>query len=139
MHEQNLYESLFADSDENDYALERVNTMFQHLDFEEISKYFDISNYNNAFSTTNSNILSVFHINLQSMRANVDRMTALFHSIKHPPDILAISEHWLTESNKDSFNLNGYRSFHVIRSWGIHGGVSLFESLKRGGTPKNSH
>ena len=41
--ELNLYESLFADSNEDDIEKEMINQMFQHLDFSELSKYFDIS------------------------------------------------------------------------------------------------
>ena len=41
--ELNLYESLFPDSNEDDIEMEMVNQMFQHLDFSELSKYFDIS------------------------------------------------------------------------------------------------
>ena len=124
--ESNLYNTLFADSNENDCELEFLNQMFQHLDFNEISKYYDINSYNHSFNSADSQILSIIHLNLRSLRANVDKMTALIHSLKHPPDIIAVSEHWLTDKNKDSFNLNGYQSFHIIRTWGIHGGVSIF-------------
>ena len=74
--ENNLYESLYADSDENDYELERLNQMFNHLNFDEISQYFDINSYNNSFSVTDSGILSVVHVNLRSLRSNLNIMTA---------------------------------------------------------------
>ena len=125
-YESNLYESLFADSDENDYELDRLKQMFQHLNYEEISRYYDINNYNDSFVATNNSVLIIFHINIQSLLTNMDSMTALFHSLKHPPDIIAVSEHWLTEINKDSLNFPGYKAFHVIRSWGLRGGISLF-------------
>ena len=124
--ELNLFESLYADSNEDDSELEMISQMFQHKNFSELSKYYDISNYNNSFSTPDSHILSVIHVNLRSVKANVDKMFAMMHALKSHPDVLAISEHWLTENNKDSFFIHGYKHFHVVRSRGIHGGVSLF-------------
>ena len=53
-------------------------------------------------------------------------MTAMISALRLPPDIVAVSENWLKESNKDSFQLNGYNSFHMVRSARIRGGVSLF-------------
>ena len=123
--EPNLYESLFADSTDTDCELEMISQMFQHLNFKELSNYFDISSYNNSLPNIDTQMLNILHLNLRSMRANVDKMTAFLQSLKHPPDIVAISEHWLNESNKDSFNLNGYQSFHTIRTWGLHGGASI--------------
>ena len=35
--ETNLYESLYADADENDFELDMINQIFQHLNFDEIS------------------------------------------------------------------------------------------------------
>ena len=125
VNESNLYESIFMDSTEDDYELEMVNQMFHHRNFDEISKYYSIDSYN-SFFTAETSMLSIFHVNLRSMRANVDNMIAMFHSLNYQPDIIAISENWLTTSNKDSFNLNGYQSFHVVRTWGLHGGVSVF-------------
>ena len=124
--ELNLFESLYADSNEDDSELEMISQMFQHKNFSELSKYYDISNYNNSFSTPDSHILSVIHVNLRSVKANVDKMFAMMHALKSHPDVLAISEHWLTENNKDSFFIHGYKHFHIVRSRGIHGGVALF-------------
>ena len=101
--ELNLYESLFADSNEDDIEMEMINQMFQHLDFSEISKYFDIRSYNDSLPTSDSRILSVIHVNLRSIKGNLDKMITLLHALKYHPDIIAISEHWLTENNKDSF------------------------------------
>ena len=53
-------------------------------------------------------------------------MITLLHALKYHPDIIAISEHWLTENNKDSFFINGFKEFQVVRKWGTHGGVSIF-------------
>ena len=122
VNELNLFESLFADSNEDDCELEMINQMFQHVNFSELSKYYDISSYNNSFATTDSHILSVIHVNLRSIRANVDKMITMMHALKSHPDVIAVSKHWLTENNKDSFIINGYKPFHVIRSWDTRGG-----------------
>ena len=109
--ELNLYESLFADSNEDDIEMEMINQMFQHLDFSEISKYFDIRSYNDSLPTSDSRILSVIHENLRSIKGNVDKMITLLNALKYHPDIIAVSEHWLTEKIKIVFSLMGIKNF----------------------------
>ena len=41
-------------------------------------------------------------------------------------DIIGLSETWLTETNKDIYNLDGYDHVPLVRPDRIHGGVSLF-------------
>ena len=43
--ETNLYETLYADADDQDCGLDMIEQMFQHRDFDDISKYFDINSY----------------------------------------------------------------------------------------------
>ena len=127
VNELNLFESLFADSNEDDCELEMVNQMFQHVNFSELPKYYDISSYNN--SKTDSHILSVIHVNLRSIRANVDKMITMMHALKSHPDVIAVSKHWLTENNKDSFIINGYKPFHVIVLCDIRFFISIRYSI----------
>ena len=43
-------------------------------------------------------------------------------------DIICLSETWLTETNKDIYNLDGYNHVPLVRPDRIHGVVSLFIS-----------
>ena len=43
-------------------------------------------------------------------------------------DIIGLSETWLTETNKDIYNLDGYNHVPLVRPDRIHGGVPLFIS-----------
>ena len=103
VNELNLFESLFADSNEDDSELEMINQMFQHVHFSELSNYYDISSYNTSFLTTDSNILSVVHVNLRSLKANVDKMITMMHALKSHPDVIAVSDHWLTKKKQGQF------------------------------------
>ena len=98
--ESNLHEMLY----ENDLGLGMKEQMFQHRDLTEISNYYDITAYNNSFNAADSSILSICHFNLRSLKANMDKMISMIHALKISPDIIAVSEQWLNDSNKDSFN-----------------------------------
>ena len=83
----NLYDSLFADSNENDSELEMLNQMFSHVNFSELSKYYDINNYNNSFSVPDTHVLNVVHVNLRSVRSNLNNFLAIIHALKSHPDV----------------------------------------------------
>lgn len=53
----------------------------------------------------------------------VEQYVAVFPGILH---IIAISETWLTETNKTTYNLRGYLAIHNVRNNGKGGGISIF-------------
>ena len=120
-----LYDNLFLDDlEDDDTGLSRINELYDHLNFHEMSKYFDFKSYNDKFPTHNTDLLSVFHVNIRSFMHNKDELEAVLSSIQQQPDVLALSETWLTSDNQLDANINGYTSFHVVRE-AAHGGVSL--------------
>ena len=66
------------------------------------------------------------HINSRSLPRNFDHITAFLNTLSTPPDILSITETWLSENNKEHFQLPGYHSFHLVRNIRTQGGVSVF-------------
>ena len=71
------------------------------------------------------------HFNIRSVFKNGDEMVALLGTLKHQPDIIAISETFFNSTNVCDFTLSNYIGFHSIRKSRKRGGVSIFikESL----------
>ena len=124
---QNLYESLFSD-DENDQdvGMLAINEMYGHLNFDEISNYVSLKEYNEKFSNHNENILSIVHFNIRSLDSNLTQMEAFISNLNQNPDIIAFTETWLDEYNMNEYPIEGYNAFHVVREPQKHGGVSLY-------------
>ena len=122
-----LYDSLFPDSgehDDMDPGLLAINQMFNHLNFGEISKYYDLDAYNKSFQNQNDELLSIFHFNIRGAHNNKVKLESLLHSLKHQPQIIALTETWFTDEDKDNFFLDGYDTFHVVRD-SSRGGSSI--------------
>ena len=122
----NLYDSLFLDDDETDIGMLAINEMYGHLNFDTMSNYISLEQYNKKFSTHNNTMLSALHINIRSLESNFTHLEAFLASLHHPPDILALTETWINDLNKGSFKLDGYCANHVVREPNKHGGVSLY-------------
>ena len=50
----------------------------------------------------------------------------MLFSLNCVPDILILSETWLTLTNKEFASLPGYKSYHTIRTFSRSGGISVF-------------
>ena len=122
----NLYDSIYTDDDDSDLGMIAINEMYGHLNFDEISNYISLQEYIKLFPIHVNKMISIFHFNIQSLEANLVHLEALLANFKQTPDIIALSETWLNENNADSFILEGYNSFHVVREPRKHGGVSLY-------------
>ena len=125
----NLYETLFPDSDDIDGRMDpgllAVNNMFSHLNFTDISKYYDIQLYNNCFSNQNTGMLSIFHLNIRGAHSNKTNLETLIHILRHQPDVIALTETWFNDTDKENFLLENYQAFHAVRD-SPHGGSSIF-------------
>ena len=123
----NLYETLFPDDDEQDIGMLAINDMYDHLNFEKLSNYVDIKGYNSSLIVeTGSNALSIIHFNIRSLPTNLHHLEVLLVSFTQLPDIIVLTETWLTKDKKDTINLNGYYSFNLVRDQKLHGGVSIY-------------
>ena len=68
----NIYQTLFNDlrndhSTDDDIAMEIINQMYGHMDFNTLSKYYDLSSYNDLISTQNPTQFTIMHINSRSL------------------------------------------------------------------------
>ena len=123
----NLYDTIFPDDNDFDVAMETIGLMYDHLNFDEISKYFDLDQYNRSFPTDDEKILSIIHLNIRSLNKNGDEMVVMLESIKKKPDIIVISESFLDSNSTSHMKINGYNDFHVARGGETNrGGVSIY-------------
>ena len=122
----NLYDLIIDDNDqENDISNAVVNTIFNTYDLTSICKYYSPNDVNSLLQS-NDNNLFIIHVNTRSLSKNFDNLKILLASIHTSPDVIGISESWLTDSNSHKFKLDGYHSYHICRPYDAHGGVSLF-------------
>ncbi len=128
-----LYDTLFNHSNDphaegtDDIALDIINHLHGHTNFNEVSNYYDLDAYNKLHSHCKSSI-NILHINSRSLPKNIDNITALLASLSTVPDVLVVTETWLTNNTKLLYHLPGYHSHHLVRTNRAHGGVTIFIS-----------
>lgn len=88
-------------SDYDDITMEIINQLYGHSNLNSISNYYDISTYN-KISDPNKK-LNILHINSRSLPKNIDKIEAFLNTLVTPPDILVVTETWLSNTNKDFF------------------------------------
>ena len=95
------------------------------------SDYFSEKTFNDRLSF-NDALLSVFHLNIRSIPANLPSLELYLSSLRVNFDIIALTETWLSEHNHNVYRLPCYGMESRIRSDRIGGGVSLLirESLR---------
>ena len=77
-------------------------------------------------SCCNMTGLSIPHVNARSLVKNINSIKPMLTNINFEFDIIAISESWIDENNKNDVNLDGYEVIHQLRNNKNGGGVSLY-------------
>ena len=83
------------------------------------SSYFTVDEFNAKVS--GDEIVFVSY-NIRSFNKNFDSFEAMLSSLSSCPDVICLSETWLSEE----ISLDGYYDFHTFRTNGRGGGVSIF-------------
>ena len=122
----NLYDAILPDDNDFDAAMETIGLMYDHLNFDEISKYYDLDQYNRSFPTDDDKILSIMHFNIRSLTKNGDEMIVMLESLQKKPDVIVLSESFLDSNSTSTMKINGYKDFHVVRGNTKRGGVSVY-------------
>jgi exonuclease III len=102
-----------------------LNNIFPSFDSEMQSNYYTIDQYNSNYNNYPPSI-TLFHCNVCSYNANGENFISTLNSLIKMPEIIAISETWLSDTTKDLTTLPGYFSFHTVREGSRGGGVSVF-------------
>ena len=72
------------------------------------------------------NVFSLVHANIRSAPRNLTKFESYLSGIDHTFSIIALSETWIKEDNKDLQNIEDYKSEHSYRADRGGGGVSMF-------------
>ena len=101
--EDNLYETLIDNTDlEHDIGNQIINNLYSTRDFTSICKYYDFQQFNDDICHSSSNLFIV-HLNARSLQINFDDIKILLASLTIQPDVIGISETWLTSDKVLSY------------------------------------
>ena len=64
--------------------------------------------------------------NIRSFFRHIDDFICILSSCNYDPDLIVLTETWLTDTNVDHANIEGYSVVHSIRQNANSGGVSIF-------------
>ena len=72
------------------------------------------------------NVFSLCHINIRSMKANLTSFEICLQNLEFEFSVIGITETWLTDSNSDLYNINGFNFVETHRTGRSGGGVGIF-------------
>lgn len=126
----NLYDSLYNYGDvfSTDLGINIIEKISGQRDLITLSKYFNFEEYISATDVLDGNYFNVIHINIRSLRKNFDFLQSFLKCLPKPPAIIAITETWLQEHTNQLYPLEGYDSFHLVRTEREHGGISVYSN-----------
>ena len=93
------------------------------------SNYYLEDGFNQRISDMNivkQEYFSFFHMNIRSLRANMNKMLAYIDSLDTRFDVIGLSETWLKEIETDMYSISGYNHVAFQTVYAERGGVSLY-------------
>ena len=69
------------------------------------SNYHDLNSFNSIMSNRKPEDICIFHINIRSLRKNIDKLSNMLLTMQKPPHIVAVSEKKLTKMMVCHFQL----------------------------------
>ena len=88
-------------------------------------------NHNNLSSIPPTS-LTILTVNVRSLKKHVHDLETLVHSIESPPDIICLTETWLSDNDDiDSLLVPGYNNY-VVKDRNTHGGgvmIQIYDSI----------
>ena len=71
----------------------------------EINSNYDLNSFNSIMSNRKPEDICIFHINIRSLRKNIDKLSNMLLTMQKPPHIVAVSEKKLTKMMVCHFQL----------------------------------
>ena len=121
-----LYNSIFNLNDENDSRTKIIRSINGHVDNDTLSKCYDLEYYSSISKSHSTPFIHFLHVNISTTRKCFYNLKALISSLPSQSDLIALSETWLSDNTTFLYELEGYSSFHVVRTAREHGGVSIY-------------
>ena len=109
---------LDVDPDEN-----YLNGLFDSLSTGRDSEYYSVDRLNNQPDGESSRLM-IICFNIRSFNANIEAFLALLSTVHRQPDIIILTETWISDCDAEFCNIEGYDSYHTIGGRGR--GVSVF-------------
>ena len=78
------------------------------------TNYFSLNDLGNKNSVS-ANFISIVHLNIRSLRKNMENFKIFLNSISHDFDIICLTETWCKEENIPQFLLPNYKAIHQVR------------------------
>ena len=101
---------------------------YDNLNINGRCQYYIEESFNKELSTSNIHAgitLSIIHANMRSVQKNLSDFENYFKLLHHSFSVIAISETWLHDYNKELYCIDGYAMIQRCRSGRIGGGVAL--------------
>ena len=119
----NKSDSLFEDPNDPD------SHYFEETDYD--SKYFHVNEINTFLNDlTRHENLSLLHLNIRSLRSNLDDFHTLLEKNKHPFNVICLTETWLNDHEfkaNSNYHLPNYEGIHYERKTNKRGiGVLMY-------------
>ena len=78
------------------------------------SNYHDLNSFNSVMSNRKPDDICIFHINIRSLRKNIDKLSNMLSTIQKLPHIVAVSEAKINKNDGLSFRttITGYNFLH---------------------------
>ena len=111
--------------DEIDPDKNLLNEIHENIDISHQSKLQTIDEYNDSTIFPPNLSLSIINHNIRSLNCNGDNFIGLLNTILHKPDVIVLTETWLSDDNKSLYNIDRYTSYHTTRNT-RGGGVSIY-------------
>ena len=109
---------------EIDVDINHFDELYPSLNVGDHCKYYDDGKIRNL--KTGEGIFSLFSFNCRSLLAHEDELSACLNNFDFEFDVISMTESWLQDSNKELANMNGYLSFHSLRTNRGGTGISVY-------------
>ena len=121
------YAYTHPDEQEHDFfTTDTVDNMTLKPNFD----YYDIDQFRKVKNLWNKKkSLGIFHTNICSLQKNVDSLEDLLHDLDYSFDVIALTETWNPEKNKDTFRakqLPGYLDYYGVEGSSLKGGCGFY-------------
>ena len=115
----------FVNFDAIDADLNHFDLLFPSFNNSNSDQYYDGTKFNQKFLSTETNDLSLIHLNIRSLQRNGDVFQTFFSTLDLKFDIICLSETWARDTalNNPFTNHNVFQSIRANRQGG---GVAIY-------------